>query len=143
MPQRREIRIGRVYDDDDRGDADYRVLIDRLWPRGITKAGAALDEWLKDVAPSTDLRRWYGHDVGRFREFARRYRAELRRPPASGAVDRLIEIARTKTVTLLTATRDVEHSGARVLEAHLTGRASRSRRRTPARALQAAKSGTG
>ena len=65
--------------------AGYRVLVDRLWPRGITKAEAALDEWLKDVAPSTELRRWYGHDVERFDEFARRYRAELRRPPASVA----------------------------------------------------------
>jgi uncharacterized protein YeaO (DUF488 family) len=143
MPPRREIRIRRVYDDDDRGGEDYRVLVDRLWPRGITKADVALDEWLKDVAPSTELRRWYGHDVGRFREFSHRYRAELRRPPASVAVDRLVEIARTKTVTLLTATRDVEHSGARVLEAHLTSRATRSRRRPPARALQTAKSGTG
>jgi uncharacterized protein YeaO (DUF488 family) len=142
MPHRREIRIRRVYDDDDRGGEDYRVLVDRLWPRGITKADAALDDWLKDVAPSTELRRWYGHDVGRFREFAHRYRAELRRPPASVAVDRLVEIARTKTVTLLTGTRDVEHSGARVLEAHLTSHATRSHRRAPARALQTAKSGS-
>ncbi|MEO8697588.1 MAG: DUF488 family protein [Acidimicrobiales bacterium] len=143
MPQRREIRIRRVYDDDDRSGEDYRVLVDRLWPRGITKADAALDEWLKDVAPSTELRRWYGHDVGRFREFANRYRAELRRPPASAAVDRLVEIARTKTVTVLTATRDVEYSGARVLEAHINRCAKRSHRRAPARALQTAKVGSG
>ena len=143
MPPHREIRIRRVYDDDDRGGEDYRVLVDRLWPRGITKADAALDQWLKDVAPSTELRRWYGHDVGRFREFAHRYRAELRGPPASDAVGRLVEITRAKTVTLLTATRDVEHSGARVLEAHLTSRATQSRHRAPAPALQTVKSGTG
>jgi uncharacterized protein YeaO (DUF488 family) len=143
MPHRREIRIRRVYDDDDRGGEDYRVLVDRLWPRGITKADAALDEWLKEVAPSTELRRWYGHDVARFRDFANRYRAELRGPPASVAVDRIVEIARTKVVTLVTATRDVEHSGARVLEAHLTRRAARPRRRAPARARQTAKSATG
>jgi uncharacterized protein YeaO (DUF488 family) len=142
MPPRREIRIRRVYDNDDRCGEDYRVLVDRRWPRGITKADAALDQWLKDVAPSTELRRWYGHDVGRFRDFAHRYRAELRRPPESVAVDLLVEIARTKPVTLLTATRDVEHSGARVLEAHLTS-AARARRRAPARALQTAKPGTG
>jgi uncharacterized protein YeaO (DUF488 family) len=130
MPPRRDIQLRRVYDDD-RGDASYRVLVDRLWPRGIAKADVALDEWLKDAAPSTELRRWYGHDVHRFDEFARRYRAELRRPPASAAVDRLIGLARTETITLLTATRDVEHSGARVLQGHVARRTSRSRRRPP------------
>jgi uncharacterized protein YeaO (DUF488 family) len=125
VPPRRNVEFRRVYDD---GVAGYRVLVDRLWPRGISKAEAALDEWLKDVAPSTELRRWYGHDVERFDEFARRYRAELRQPPASVALDRLIELARTEPLTLLTATRDVEHSGARVVEQLLTSRASRSRR---------------
>ena len=57
------------------------MLVDRLWPRGVTKADAHLDEWLKEAAPSSELRRWYDHDVRRFEEFARRYRAELRRPP--------------------------------------------------------------
>jgi uncharacterized protein YeaO (DUF488 family) len=132
MPPHRDVQLRRVYDADDRGDAGYRVLVDRLWPRGITKADLALDEWLKDAAPSTELRRWYSHDVDRFDEFARRYRAELRRPPASAAVDRLVGLARTKTITLLTATRDVEHSGARVLQERLTGRASRPRRQAPA-----------
>jgi uncharacterized protein YeaO (DUF488 family) len=125
-----EFRLVRVYDADDRSDAGYRVLVDRLWPRGVTHADAALDEWLKDAAPSAELRRWYGHDVQRFEEFARRYRAELGRSPASVAVDRLIALARTETITLLTATRDVEHSGARVLRDHLLGRASRSLRRS-------------
>ena len=125
MPRRHAVELRRVYDadhDDDHGGAGFRVLVDRLWPRGITKADAALDEWLKDVAPSTELRRWYNHDVERFEEFARRYRAELRRPPASVGLDRLAAIAATKKVVLLTATRDVEHSGARVLEDRLAAR---------------------
>ena len=131
MPPPPEFRLVRVYDaDDDRSDAGYRVLVDRLWPRGVTRADAALDEWLKDAAPSAELRRWYGHDVQLFEEFARRYRAELGRSPASVAVDRLIALADTETITLLTATRDVEHSGARVLRDHLLGRASLSRRQT-------------
>jgi uncharacterized protein YeaO (DUF488 family) len=119
MPSpRRSPEVRRIYDDD-RGDAGYRVLVDRLWPRGINKADAALDEWLKDAAPSTELRRWYGHDPGRFAEFSRRYRAELRQPPAADAVDRLIDLSATQVVILLTATADLEHSGARVLQDHL------------------------
>ena len=71
MSAHREMTVRRVYDDEQMG---YRVLVDRLWPRGISKADAALDGWLKDVAPTTELRCWYGHDPGRFEEFARRYR---------------------------------------------------------------------
>jgi uncharacterized protein YeaO (DUF488 family) len=109
--------VRRIYHDE--GTAGYRVLVDRLWPRGIKKADANLDEWLKDAAPSTELRRWYGHDPDRFAEFARRYRAELRRLPASGAVDHLRRLASSRVVVLLTATSDVEHSGACVLRDHL------------------------
>jgi uncharacterized protein YeaO (DUF488 family) len=129
MPTPPEVRLIRVYDAHDRGDAGYRVLVDRLWPRGVARADAALDEWAKDAAPSAELRRWYGHDVQRFEEFARRYRAELARPPALVAVDRLLALADTETLTLVTATRDVEHSGARVLRDHLLSRGSRPRRR--------------
>lgn len=111
--------VRRIYEDDATG---YRVLIDRLWPRGIKKADAHLDEWLKDAAPTTELRRWYGHDPERFSEFARRYRDELRRPPASDAADHLLKLASTRRVVLLTATGDVEHSGARVLRDHLESR---------------------
>jgi len=119
MPGRREptFDVVRIYDNDDAGG--YRVLVDRLWPRGVKKEDAALDEWLKDAAPSTELRRWYGHDVDRFDEFARRYHDELTRPPASAAVAHLREVVGIQPVTLLTATRDVEHSGARVLHDHL------------------------
>ena len=103
----------RIYDQD--GDGGYRVLVDRLWPRGISKSAAALDEWAKDVAPSTGLRRWYGHDPARFEEFARRYRDELRQAPAVEVVRRLRARAGNRSVILVTATRDLEHSGARVL----------------------------
>ncbi len=118
------IELRRVYDGIDADDDRYRVLVDRLWPRGVTKADAALDDWLKDAAPSTELRRWYGHDVQRFQEFVRRYHSELGRPPASAAVERLVERARTEPIVLLTATRDVEHSGALVLKDHLVRRAA-------------------
>lgn len=117
------VAVVRVYDDH-AGDDDvrYRVLVDRLWPRGVSKATAVLDEWNVDVAPSTDLRRWYGHDPAKFTEFARRYRAELAHAPASQAVAHLLDVAGAHDVALVTATRDVEHSGARVLGDHLTRR---------------------
>ena len=114
----REPEVRRIYDGG-AGSGGYRVLVDRLWPRGIKKADAHLDEWLKDVAPSTELRRWYGHDPAKYREFARRYRAELQQPPASDAVDHLVRIGSMRPLVLLTATADVEHSGARVLHDHL------------------------
>jgi uncharacterized protein YeaO (DUF488 family) len=107
-------RIGRVYDEPVAG-AMARVLVDRLWPRGLRREAAVLDEWVKDVAPSTDLRRWYGHDPERYVEFARRYRAELEQPDRAAAVEHLRELAREKPVLLLTATKDVQISAARVL----------------------------
>lgn len=116
-----EISVARVYDDPP-SRAGHRVLVDRLWPRGIGKDAAPIDEWMKDVAPSTDLRKWYGHDVSRFDEFARRYRAELTDSPASEAIDTLLRRARKGSVVLVTATRDVEHSGAVVLVKHLRRR---------------------
>ena len=123
-----DVHVRRLYDHIARGEAGYRVLVDRLWPRGVTKADADLDEWLKEAAPTTDLMRWYDYDVQRFEEFARRYRAELQRPPGSVALADLIGLARTRTITLVTTTRDIEHSGAQVLKELLTSRASRSAR---------------
>jgi len=117
----REPEVRRIYHDD-AGGAGYRVLVDRLWPRGIKTADANLDEWLKNAAPSAELRRWYGHDPERFTEFARRYRAELRRQPASDAVDHLLRVGSIQPLVLLTATGDVEHSGAWVLRDHLASR---------------------
>jgi uncharacterized protein YeaO (DUF488 family) len=134
MRQRPEVLLRRVYDDVPEEEAEYRVLVDRIWPRGVRKADAALDEWLKDAAPTTELRRWYGHDPDRFEEFERRYRAELGRPPASLALAHLVDLSRAGKLTLLTATRDVEHSAARVLQRRLAragGSAVRPGRRAP------------
>lgn len=80
---------------------------------------AGLDEWMKDVAPSTELRRWYDHDVVRFDQFANRYRSELAQSPGSEAVERLLAMSEAEPVILITATRDVAHSGAQVLMDHL------------------------
>lgn len=108
------VRIRRVREE--RGDDDgTRVLVDRLWPRGLAKADADHDEWLRDVAPSTELRRWFGHDPDRFAEFARRYRAELEAEPAAAALEHLRAAAASGPLTLLTATRDPDVSHARVL----------------------------
>ena len=125
MPTRPKFEVHRVYDEDQgRG---YRVLVDRLWPRGVSKEKVALDEWAKELAPSDGLRRWYGHEPDKFAEFARRYRAELAASPGKDAVVRLRAISKKKPVLLLTATRDVEHSGAAVLFDALKARKSGSR----------------
>ena len=118
MAPKPTVRIRRVYDATERGDG-RRVLVDRLWPRGLSKDAAALDEWLKAVAPSDELRRWYGHDPARFGEFSRRYTRELAEPERSEALTHLRDLASAGPVTLLTATRDLEHSQAAVLAEHL------------------------
>ena len=107
------VRVRRVYDPPDPADG-HRVLVDRLWPRGLAKSAAALDEWLRAVAPSDELRRWYGHEVGKFAEFRDRYLAELGTPERAEALAHLRELA-VGPLTLLTATKDVEHSQAAVL----------------------------
>ncbi|MFJ3211991.1 DUF488 domain-containing protein [Streptomyces flaveolus] len=91
------------------------MLVDRLWPRGVSKEAAHLDTWLKDIAPSTGLRRWYHHDPERFAEFRRRYIAELDDPEHEQAVQELRDLAAHHRVTLLTATKDADHSEAAVL----------------------------
>ncbi|HYB47526.1 MAG TPA: DUF488 family protein [Streptosporangiaceae bacterium] len=116
------VRVRRVYAEPEAEDGT-RVLVDRIWPRGMTKARAALDEWCKDVAPSTELRKWYGHDPGRFEEFGRRYRLELEDPQRAGAVAHLRALARDGTVTLLTATKEPAISEAAVLASLLTSSA--------------------
>ena len=115
------ISVARVYDPP--AEVGTRVLVDRIWPRGLRKQEAHLDEWCKDVAPSTELRRWYGHDPERFEEFARRYRTELRQPARAAAVKHLREVAVTRPVILLTATKSVDISQAAVLAALLRGSA--------------------
>lgn len=109
-----EVRVRRVYEEPRAGDG-ARLLVDRIWPRGLSREKAALDEWCRKVAPSDELRRWYGHDPDQFDEFARRYRAELRQPEASAALEHLRELAARGPLTLLTATRDPEISQAAVL----------------------------
>jgi uncharacterized protein YeaO (DUF488 family) len=109
-----QVRLRRVYDEPSRADGT-RILVDGVWPRGLRKDQARIDEWLKQVAPSTQLRQWYGHDPDRFAEFTRRYLIELANPDRAEAVEQLRKMARDHTVTLLTATKDIEHSQAAVL----------------------------
>jgi uncharacterized protein YeaO (DUF488 family) len=116
-----QVRVARVYDPATTGDG-YRVLVDRLWPRGIRKADADLDEWCREVAPSTPLRKWYGHLPDRFSEFRQRYVTELAAGDAAAAVERLRGLAREQTLTLLTASRDPATSNAAVLAEVLAGR---------------------
>jgi uncharacterized protein YeaO (DUF488 family) len=111
---RRDVRVRRIYEAAS-GDDGSRVLVDRVWPRGVSKASAHLDRWAKEVAPSTELRTWYGHDPAKFTEFRRRYLGELAQPDQAAAVGQLRELARNAPITLLTATHDVDHSQAAVL----------------------------
>ena len=113
------IKLKRVYDEPSPADGE-RVLVERLWPRGLSKERAAVDLWLKDVAPSTELRRWFGHDPAKWEEFRRRYWDELGQHP--DAVRLLKEKARHGTVTLVYAARDEEHNGALALQQFLQGR---------------------
>jgi uncharacterized protein YeaO (DUF488 family) len=120
------VRVGRVYEARTAEDG-MRMLVDRLWPRGMTKARADLDEWCKDAAPTSELRKWYAHDPERFAEFARRYRKELAAGPQAVAAGHVVDlIVSGRVVTLLTAARDPHLSEAEVL-AKLV-RASTSRR---------------
>jgi len=123
MKKKAEVQVRRVYDAPLRSDG-ARVLVDRIWPRGLTKAKAELDEWCKDVAPSTELRKWYSHDPDRFQEFSRRYHLELKQPEPSTALAHLLELTRARTLTLLTATKQPEVSEAEVLAELLRGGSS-------------------
>lgn len=114
--RRLRVRTKRIYEAPRRADG-YRVLVDRLWPRGVSKESARIAAWAKELAPSTALRRWFGHAPGRWSEFSRRYRRELQACPIE--LDALRAHARRRTVTLLYAARDPEHNHARVLQAVL------------------------
>ncbi|WP_432073767.1 DUF488 domain-containing protein [Streptomyces wuyuanensis] len=103
------INVRRVYDDPDPDDGT-RVLVDRLWPRGVSRERAAVDAWLKDVAPSGELRGWYHHDRSRYQEFDARYRGELEDGPAAKALAQLRELVRGGPVTLVTSVKSVEDS---------------------------------
>lgn len=121
------IRTARVYEPPKQNDG-HRILVDRIWPRGVKKDEVQLDGWMKDVAPSTELRRWFGHDPGRWREFRRRYFAELDSRPQ--AWRELLDLYRDGVVTLLYAAKDEDHNNAVALQAYLEGKLRRSADRT-------------
>jgi len=125
------IHLKRAYEPAVAGDG-YRVLVDRLWPRGLRKVDAHVDEWLKDVAPSHELRRWFGHESSRFSEFCERYKRELRAEPARTALSGLANRAARGTVTLVYSAHDEAHNNAVVLACELKRRLARKRSK-PAR----------
>jgi len=108
------VQVRRVYESRRTTDG-ARVLVDRIWPRGLTKLMADLDEWCKEVAPSTELRKWYRHDPDRFEEFSRRYQVELAVPERADALAHLRDLSRHRALTLLTATKQPQISEAAVL----------------------------
>lgn len=112
------IGIKRVYDDPETSDG-ARYLVERLWPRGMKKENLIMDAWFKEVAPSSDLRRWFGHDPEKWKEFQRRYRAELDANP--NAWKPLLEASKRGNVTLLYSARDTEHNNADTLKSYLEG----------------------
>jgi uncharacterized protein YeaO (DUF488 family) len=118
-----DVRLKRAYEPAAAADG-YRVLIDRLWPRGVSRRRARLDEWARELAPSPELRRWFGHDPARFAEFQRRYTAELERHDAK--LQELRGRARRRTLTLVYGARDTEHNDAVVLAEILRERAKSS-----------------
>ena len=116
------VRLKRAYERPGRGDGT-RILIDRLWPRGVTKEGAAIDEWFKDIAPSTALRQWFGHDPARWQEFRRRYVGEVRQN--SDRLSKLRALARQGPITLVFSAHDQIHNDAVVLRQLVLGRSVR------------------
>ena len=115
------IAVARAYGDQAVAGST-RVLVDRVWPRGLTKEMLRLDRWLPAAAPSAELRRWFGHEAARWPEFARRYRAELQHPPQADAVAELLRLAAAAPLTLVFGARDLEHNQAVVLAAVLRER---------------------
>ena len=107
-----EVMLKRIYEPPSSADGK-RILVDRLWPRGLSKDKAKIDHWLKEVAPTTALRQWFGHDPGKWAEFQKRYRAELKSNPA---MDELRALSAQGSVTLLYAARDQAHNEAVVLQ---------------------------
>jgi uncharacterized protein YeaO (DUF488 family) len=114
------IAVKRAYEPAAKGDG-VRILVDRLWPRGVSKEAAAIDDWMKELAPSTELRKWFGHDPERWTEFRRRYAAELK--DRGEALSRLRALATKGRITLVYAARDEEHNDAVALRDILLGRA--------------------
>jgi uncharacterized protein YeaO (DUF488 family) len=110
------VKIKRIYDPISGSDGK-RILVDRLWPRGITKDEARIDDWLKDIAPSNELRQWFSHDPSKWSEFKRRYKKELQKQAV--LLDQLRRESAKGTVTLLFAAKDAEHNNAAALKAIL------------------------
>ena len=135
------IALKRAYDPPDEADG-VRVLVDRLWPRGLTKKSAAIDQWAKDVTPSTELRKWFHHDPDRWSEFRRRYLAELK--GKGSELDELRKLAQAGPITLIYAARDTPHLHATVLRDVLLGSSAKAHAKTGAKARTktTAKAGT-
>jgi len=112
------LQLKRAYEPAEPADGT-RILVDRLWPRGVSKEEAALDDWMKDIAPSTELREWFGHDPAKWPEFERRYRAELAQHGAE--LQHIRDLAKSHKVTLVYSARDEQHNDAIVLRAVLDG----------------------
>jgi uncharacterized protein YeaO (DUF488 family) len=111
-----QIKLKRAYDPPAKADGQ-RVLVDRIWPRGVSKDELRLDDWLKDVAPSTDLRKWFNHDPAKWKPFSHRYFSELDERPE--AIERLLAKCREGTVTLVCAAKDIRYNNAIALKAYL------------------------
>ena len=120
------IRVKRVYEPASKNDGK-RFLVERLWPRGVKKQALKMDQWLKEAAPGDELRRWFNHDPAKWKEFQRRYRAELADEPAHW--EPLLQAAEHGDVTLLFSARDLEHNNAVVLKAYLDKRLTGGSRR--------------
>jgi uncharacterized protein YeaO (DUF488 family) len=114
-----KVRLKRAYDPVD-GNDGRRILVDRLWPRGVSKAEAGIDEWLKELAPSTELRKWFGHDPGRWQTFRRRYALEIHEQ--AELLAHLRNLARSGPITLVYSARDETHNDAIVLRDVVLGR---------------------
>ena len=125
MMARLAIAVKRVYDPVSRGDG-RRFLVERLWPRGISKAKLQVAAWLKEVAPSTELRQWFSHDPAKWNEFQRRYRAELKKKPHLW--EELLDAARRGALTLIFSSHDTEHNNAVVLKQFLESHLSQGRK---------------
>jgi uncharacterized protein YeaO (DUF488 family) len=121
MSEAADVRLKRAYNAPERNDG-RRILVDRLWPRGVSKARAAIDEWLKDLAPSTELRKWFGHDPDRWSEFRRRYTKEIH--GHAELLAHLRELAHEGPITLVYSAHDELHNDAIVLRDVLLGRGS-------------------
>ena len=117
---RLEIRVKRIYEPPEPGDG-YRLLVDRLWPRGVSRESASLDAWMREVAPSSELRRWFGHDASRWQEFKRRYAVEL--GTRQDLVAEILSLARDRPVTLLYSARDPDHNQAVALAEYVAAMA--------------------